>query len=184
MTTPTFAERLNDPSATFTTAEIYQAFEELAERFGFYRDQRLPERNSVDTTTMIVDDFERLGPLIVRPKTNLDNLVTIPGEVDAILGGNMNPSQTSFWNATAIAIARVCIVSPPGVVETILKSTDIEDLQFFRAFAEQHQAWQDGLSEAARGKPSGTEPRDDGKNSSSPSDSTTDSPPQTPDGSR
>lgn len=179
----TLSERLNDPNATFSQSEIYAVFEELAERYGFYRDQRLPERNSVmETTSMTVDGFEHLGVLVVRPRTNRDSMITIPSVVDRILGDNMNPSQGTLYNATAIAMAEVLIVSPPGFVEQILESSDIQDLNFFGAFAGQYQRWQNELAETARGKGSGSVEAGDGKRSASPSGTSTSSPPPTPDG--
>lgn len=177
------SDRLNDPEATFTQAEIYAAFEELAERYGFYRDQRLPERNSVkETTSLTVDGFEHLGVLVVRPRTNRDSMITIPSVVDRILGDNMSPSPNTLYNATAIAMAECLIISPPGFVERILESSDLQDLNFFGAFAGQYQAWQNSLTEEARGKDSGTGEKDVGKKSVSPSDTSTGSPPPTPDG--
>lgn len=176
-------DRLNDPTATFTQSEIFAVFEEMAERYGFYRDQRLPERGSVqETTSMVVDGFEHLGVLVVRPRTNRDSMITIPSVVDRILGANMNPSPNTLYNATAIAMAEVLILSPPGFVEQILESSDVRDLNFFGAFAKQYGEWQNSLTEAARGKDSGTEETDDGPRSASPSATSTASPPPIPAG--
>jgi hypothetical protein len=176
-------EKLKDPTATFTQSEMYAVFEELAETYGFYRDQRLPERNSVqETTSMVVDGFEHLGAVVVRPRTNRDAMITIPSVVDRILGNNMTPSNGTYFNATAIAMAETLIISPPGFVERLLESTNIQDLNFFGAFTEQYKAWQESLTKEAQGKGSGPEAEDDGTKSASLSATSTASPPPTPDG--
>ncbi|NER79650.1 MAG: hypothetical protein F6K42_08720 [Leptolyngbya sp. SIO1D8] len=171
--------KLGNPDATFTQAEIYAAFELLAERYGFYRDQRLPERNSVqETTSMTVDGFEHLGVLIIRPRTLHDSMIDIPSLVDEMLKGNFYPSQNTIYNATAIAMAKSLIVSPPGLVERLLESTDSKDFQFFNEFGKQYQKWMNERVEAAREKKSGPDEEESGISSASSSETTETSSPQ------
>lgn len=165
------SEKLNDPDAVFSQQEIYAAFEELSDRYGFHRDPNLPPRNSIhETTSMTVDGFEHLGVLIVRPRTIRDSMTTIPSRVDAVLKDNFSPSQNTIYNATAIAMAETLIVSPPGIVETILNSTNIKDLGFFNAFAKQYQDWMESRIQEASEKKSGEAEPENGSGSASSSE--------------
>lgn len=82
-------------------------------------------------------------------------MVTVPSRVDAVLKDNFAPSQNSIYNATAIAMAEVFIVSPPGIAEEILRSTNDKDLKFFDAFAKEYQTWMNARGKAASEKKSG-----------------------------
>lgn len=156
-------ERLQDPNERFSSAEFHQIFEALSEKYGYYRDERLPSSaRPVETASLTVTGYEDLGVLIVRPRTLRDQMLTIPNRVDVLLGRNMDPSQSTTINASMIALAETLIVQPPGFVEKLLESASDDDLGFFQAFAIEYVAWMDSRSEGAskkkRGKKSGKEP--------------------------
>lgn len=180
----TIAEKLNNPEATFTQAEIYEAFEELGDRYGFYRDDRLPPKGQVhETESLVVDGFEHLGVLVVRQRTIHDAMIGIPSRVDAILKDNFSPSQNTIYNATALAMAKELIVSPPGLVDDVLASTDSRNIGFFNAFAKEYQGWMDDKAEAARQKKSGADETETGSEFASTSETAEISSQPTPDGS-
>jgi hypothetical protein len=176
----TIRDRLLDPAATFSSKEIYQVFETLAEDYGFYRDPKLPEPGqSIETMSMTVKGFEHLGALIVRPRTIRDSMVSLPGLVDKLLGDNMNPSRNATNNANLIAIAQHAIVSPPNLVDKLLQSGNPKDIAFFLNFANEYADWLDQKSKEADQKKSGTT---SGSESASTSDTSEISSPQTLDG--
>lgn len=159
MTTPSAAnlqERLQDPTATFTQSEVFQAFENLAETYGYHRSPDLPQKEVVqETTSMVVDGYEHWGVLVIRPRTLRDSMITIPSVVDALLKDNMAPSQNTVYNATAIAMTKVLVVSPPGITNQVLESSSRKDLGFFNAFTKQYQEWMDAQTAEASEKKSG-----------------------------
>ncbi|MBD2019346.1 hypothetical protein H6F43_04000 [Leptolyngbya sp. FACHB-36] len=170
-------ERLQDPNDRFSSAEIYQLFELLAEQYGYHRSPELPPRNTIaETASLTVKGFEHLGVIVVRPRTMRDSMIVIPGLIDKLLGDNFQPSQSSAFNAGMIALASTVIVSPPSLVERVLKSTDDQDLNFFANFAQEYSNWLTARNKALHEKKSGAET--DGKKSSSTSDTdATSSPP-------
>lgn len=174
-------ERLQNPEEIFTTAEVYQAFEELSQKYGYYRDERLPSREVMvnATTSFIIPGWEHLGAIIIRPQNLQDVMINVPSLVDKLLGSNLEPSRNSVFNASVIALAKTVIVSPPNFVEDILTSNDPQDLNFFIVFAQEYKRWADiQLAESKLkkfGKRSGNAP-------SSTSESSTASSPLTRDG--
>lgn len=148
--------RLQDANELFTREDVYQAFELLAEEYGFHRDERLPQRSqTVETASMTVAGFEHYPVLIVRPRTNRDSMITIPSLADRLLGDNMAPQSNSSTNAWVIATAKTVIVSPPGLVEEILNSTDPNAIKFLYAFAREYEKWMQDRSELSAQKKSG-----------------------------
>lgn len=170
-------ERLKDPKAKFSQSEIYQAFEELADQYGFYRDEKLPQKQSVQTTSLVVTGFEDWGAIVVRPNTLKDSMVTVPNLTDYLLGDNLNPSQVSTRNAQLIALAKTVIVSPPDFVDRILASENVEDFKWFNAFFREYQAWMDSRNNEAKEKKPTT-----GTKSASTSETSETSSPPTSDG--
>ncbi|MCD8487891.1 MAG: hypothetical protein LRZ84_14435 [Desertifilum sp.] len=156
-------ERLQNPDEIFTTAEVYQAFEALAEKYGYYRDNRLPSRDVIqNTTSILIPEWEHLGAILIRPQTLNDAMLVIPSLVDKLLGTNLEPSRNTVFNASVIALAQTVIVSPPNLVEDILSSNDPRDLNFFIAFASEYKRWTDVQLEESKlkkfGKRSGNAP--------------------------
>jgi len=136
------------------------------------------------TATMTVDGFEHLGPIVVRPRTFRDSMMTIPFLVDQEINrvmvemgvDDIRPSEQTRYNAMMIAIARCVIVEPAGLVDELLESTTSTDFGFFGKFAEEYSAWMDGQSEEAQEKKSGKGQKGTGKKSASSLEIATDSP--------
>lgn len=176
----TLRDRLADQNERFAPSEIYALFEELAEQYGYYRSNQLPAKElRIETISMTVKGYEHLGVIVVRPRTVGDSMTTIPKLVDKILGDDFNPSQNTAFNANLIALAQCVIVSPPGFVDTLLESTNDEDLRFFLAFAQEYAEWMQGRTEEAAKKKSG---RISGTESASTSDTNETSSSPTPAG--
>ena len=153
----TIQERLKDPKARFSQSEIYEVFEELAEQYGFYRDEKLPQKKeAVATESLIVTGFEEWGVIVVRPRSLRDSMVVIPNLIDQLLADNLNPSENSRFNAHLIAIAKTVIVSPPNFVDQVLASENIADLEWFNAFFVEYRAWMDARTEEASKKKQAT----------------------------
>lgn len=151
-----------------------------------------------ELATLVVDGFEHLGPITVRPRTVGDTMLKIPGLVDQLLGSNMNPSAQSRYNALMIAIAQHAIVYPDDLVDRVLASNDPRDLQaelpveepkpggpktfrtsFFEQFAKEYGDWCEGKVEEARLGNSGKGSKGTGKKSASTSETIEDSSPLT-----
>ena len=153
---PTVLERLQDPNERFSPAELYPVFEAIAEQYGYYRDERLPKKGeTVETASMTVDGYEHFGVLVVRPRTVRDTMITIPGLCDKILGGNLEPSTNTLYNAQMVALAQTVIVSPVDIVDRVLSSSKPEDIGFFLAFAQEYGRWIQHLSDESSKKKSG-----------------------------
>lgn len=149
-------ERLLDPNERFAPAEMFSAFEAIAEEYGFHRSKELPPKElDIETISIAIKGYEKFGVVVVRPRTNRDSMITIPSLVDRILGDDFTPSQNTVFNANLIALARTMIVSPPGLCDRVLNSTDDEDLRFFISFAEEYAAWMGARAEEVRKKKSG-----------------------------
>jgi hypothetical protein len=164
---PTLQERLRDPDERFSPAEMHQVFESLAEEYGFHRDPRMQPKEAIaETASLVIPHFEDLGPVIVRPRTVGDFMHGIPSRVDRILSDNYSPSQNSAFNAGCVAIAQTVIVSPPTLIDDILKADaelyireeDGATYNFFWEFQKEYQAWSDDRAEAIKAKKSGKTP--------------------------
>lgn len=150
-------DKLNDPKATFSLDEMFAVFEELSDTYGFHRSRELPPRDKrVETASLIVKEFEHLGPIIVRPMTVQDTLVNLPSWVDKILSDNLNPSQRAYNSAATLAIARLVIVSPPHLVADMLASEDPDSIRFFYNFATEYNEWREARLAEVSKKKSGT----------------------------
>lgn len=150
------SDRLSDPNERFSPQEIYSLFEELAEQYGFYRDPSLPPKGSaIETSSLTVTGFEHYGVLVVRPRTIRDSSIAIPSTADKILGDNFKPSQATAFNANLIALAMAVIVAPVHTVESVLNSSDDQDMGFFLAFATEYGQWMQERGKAIAQKKSG-----------------------------
>ena len=143
------------------------------------------------TVTMTVTGFERLGTLVVRPRTFNDSMFLIPAYQDRFINralaeagiAGVDAGDQLRYNALVVAIAQAVIVEPVGFVDQLLTSTNSEDFQFFGKFAEEYSAWLDQQVEDAQAKKSGTvATTDGGKKSASSSAIATDSSQLTLDG--
>lgn len=134
----------------------------------------------VETAVMKITHFEHLGPITVRVRTNRDIMQTIPSLTDRYLGDNMAPSVSSRYSASLQATMAALVVEPKGLVDRILDSTDIRDLQIetetddpeskepakrlvnvFQQFNDEYEDWISSRIEEASQKKSGavtTEP--------------------------
>ena len=149
-------ERLLDTNERFAPAEMYQIFESLAEEYGFHRSKELPPKElNIETISIAIKGYEKFGVVVVRPRTNRDSMIVLPSLVDKILGDDFTPSQNTVFNANLIALARTMIVSPIGLCDRVLDSTDDEDLRFFIKFAEEYAEWMGARAEEVRKKKSG-----------------------------
>ena len=83
----------------------------------------------VETAVMTITHFDHLGPVTVRVRTNRDIMLTIPSLTDQYLGDNMAPSVASRYAASLQATMAALVVEPKGLVDQILDSTNIRDLQ-------------------------------------------------------
>ncbi len=156
MSQDSIKQRLLEPEATFTAKEMYHAFEALAEIYGYYRSPELPPKEQVvEITSLTLEKYAKFGVLVVRPRTMRDTLITIPSLIDKILGNDFTPSQNTSFNASLIALAKTVIVSPVGIVEQILNSTDENDLEFFLDFAVHYAEWMRQRTDEATKKNSG-----------------------------
>lgn len=147
------SDRLLDANERFSPSEVGRLFEELGEQYGWHRSPNLPPKEIVmQTESITIPGYEQLGLIVVRPRTNRDQLVNIPNLVDRLLEGNFNPSQDTLINLRLIALAQTVIVSPPGFVDRILEGNEIGAM-FFVAFANEYAAWSEQrLNEVAEKK--------------------------------
>jgi hypothetical protein len=147
-------ERLQNPEEIFTLAEVHQAFDFLGPDYGWRRDDQIPAMGTVRTFALTVPDFEYLGVIIVRLLTGQDRLITIPNLRDKALGDNFNPSQMSLVYAETLAQTSCAIVSPPDLVDTLLRDEDPEAVAFFFAFSKEYKALVDEHAATLREKKS------------------------------
>lgn len=161
----TLSDRLLDPDEVFSQQEVYTAFEALAEKYGYHKDPSLPVKGAIaETATLTIPHFEDLGVMIVRPKTIQDSMITLPNLMDALLENNINPSQQTLFNLSLIALMRTVVVSPPGIVDQLLRSPEGDYLareidgtrhNVFIEFAQEYGNWAKMKSEAVAQKKSG-----------------------------
>lgn len=124
----------------------------------------------METAIITVDGYEKWGEITVKPRTVADNMLHIPAEVDRLLQGNPQSSNSRVQNsAYAIATAKFAIVEPADLVEQVLRSTDPNDMAFFWAFMREYDTMNQDFLKSAETKKSG---RTTGKKSASPSDTT------------
>ena len=137
----------------------------------------------METTTMTVDGYERLGPIVVCTRTCKTSMFIIPALQDQYLNKTLrelgiediNAGDQLRYNALLVAIAKAVIVDPVGFVDGLLESTNADDFKFFGSFAEEYSNWMDGKVEAVQAKKSGREKKAGGSESATSSDTTTDS---------
>lgn len=167
--TDSIKERLTDPNERFSPAELYQIFEALGPEFGWHRSPDLPKLPpTVQTTSLTVPHFEDIGVLVVRPRTNADIMIGIPNLVDEILGGNLEPSPNTLFNANLIALMRTVVVAPVGFVSRILDDSDGDYLgravevdgktdrkNLFFEFYQEYNAWMQNRIAEVKAKKSG-----------------------------
>jgi len=181
----TLNERLADPDARFTASEMAQIFEALGPKYGWHRSKDLPPKEVIQqTASLTMPGFEWLAPVvIVRSQTMRDRSLRIPNLIDQLLGANMRPSAMTHLNASYIAQAYTVIVSPVGLVDMVLDSTDSRALGFFGAFSEEYKKWCDSTVEEITTKKSGPMMTTaTGSESASSSGHSTDTAPEIPDG--
>ena len=184
----TIRERLSDPNERFSPQELYEAFEAIAPEYGYHRSSDLPPPNGaqVETASITIEEkdkdgnvlrnFYHLAPVvIVRPRTQRDSMIAIPSLVDRILADNLSPSPGVMLNAQVIALAQTVIVSPPGLVDRVLASSDDADMGFFMAFFQNYREWSEARSAELDRKKSGVKGKETGSESVSTSEPSTDS---------
>lgn len=163
-------ERLADPNERFSPTELYQIFEAIGPEFGWHRSPDLPKLPpTVQTTSLTIPHFEDAGVLVVRPRTNGDILIGIPNLVDEILGGNLEPSPNTMFNANLIALMRTVVVAPVGFVSRVLDDSDGDYLDrmvpgedgkperknIFFEFYQEYNAWMQSRIAEVKAKKSG-----------------------------
>jgi hypothetical protein len=133
----------------------------------------------IETAVMTITHFEHLGPVTVRVRTNRDIMMTIPSLTDKYLGDNMAPSVASRYAASLQATMAAFVVEPKSLVDRILDSADIRDLQVeaksdedpaakqlinvFQQFSKEYEEWIASRIEDASQKKSGAEITKTGK---------------------
>lgn len=166
MTRP-LRDRLADENEIFTAQEVKEAFAELAEAYGYYKAPKIPGGSGVNSEPFVVEGYEHLGTLSIRPINQRDEMINIPCLIDEYLKDRSNVGTSAYGNAYVLALAQVAIVAPEGLVEALLDSEDPRDAGFFRAFGVQYRKWQESRAKAAIEKKSGTAPSVNGKDSAS-----------------
>jgi hypothetical protein len=176
--------RLQDPDELFTQAEVYQAVEILGPDYGWRRDDRMPAMGTVRTFSLTVPGFEYLGVIFVKLLTGQDRLINLPNLRDKALGDNFNPSQMSLVYAETLAQAKCAIVSPPDLIDDLLRDEDPETVAFFFAFSKEYKALVDEHAASLREKKSlrVRQNSPDGNEFASTSGTAETSSPPTPDG--
>lgn len=86
-----------------------------------------------------VSGFEKWGEIGVRGRTVADSMLKIPARTEALLGANVDSAKgRAYYAASVVAIAEHAIVSPEGLVQDVMRSSDPEDVNFFYAFATEY----------------------------------------------